>query len=102
MMSAALWQILRKIQTNQAQALDCDECFTLLEYLVSQVAEEQYLDGLYEVARKHWELCPGCREHHLQQLQALEAAYAARHGAVAAALVCRWPATKPALKGHKP
>ena len=96
-MSSDLWQILIKIRNGPSSAdLTCDECFTLLDYLVSQISQEALLDELYEVALKHWQHCPHCREHHLRRLKELEASYWSHHQTSSSPntdplLICKWP-----------
>ncbi len=82
-MTAQLWQILLKLQKEPAEAdLTCDECFVLLDYLVSQIVAIPHSRSLQEVAHKHFQYCPNCREHHLQKLKVLEADYLHGHEGV--------------------
>lgn len=96
-MTSGLWRILLKIQERPADIdLTCDECFTLLEYLISQVSQETYLDSLYKAARTHWRYCPKCREHHLQKLKNLEVSYLSQQSenstnSLDSFLSCTWP-----------
>lgn len=67
------WQILVVAAEHGAKVpLNCDECFTLLEYLAEaaiQGADKRYL---LEAVKRHVQRCPDCREHHLERLRHLE------------------------------
>jgi hypothetical protein len=72
-MASALWQVLLKVQSKpNNSALTCDECFTLLDYLMSAIISAADATGLRAALKTHWQYCSTCREHHLQMLQHME------------------------------
>lgn len=52
--------------------LNCDECFTLMEYFVDLALEGLSLNDIKEPLLKHIDHCPDCQEHHLQRLKEME------------------------------
>ncbi|MFC1879755.1 hypothetical protein ACFLZW_07555, partial [Chloroflexota bacterium] len=73
------WRILMLAAESGARmALNCDECFAILEYLADAAVRGADDDYLIDAVRRHLNRCPTCREHHLKRLQAMEAEVAAR------------------------
>ena len=73
-MTVALWQVLLKLGPDQPDAdLNCDECFTLLNYVAEQLAGGADVMDYSRAIRQHLEHCLDCQEHHLQRLSDLEA-----------------------------
>ena len=69
-----LWQILLKATNLGEDAiLNCDECFSILEYLAETTRQiEGDINLFYQIARRHLSRCPDCREYYLAQLDQLE------------------------------
>jgi predicted anti-sigma-YlaC factor YlaD len=54
-------------------ALNCDDCFLILEYLAETHHEiEADAEILRTMASKHLSCCPDCRQYYLQRLEQLE------------------------------
>lgn len=70
----SLWQILLQVAASEGTAtLNCDDCFSILEYLAEtkhQIGAD--IDLLHKIARKHLSCCPDCRQHYLAKLEELE------------------------------
>ena len=52
--------------------LNCDECFSMMEFFVDPGLEGVSMEDVKKALRQHINHCPDCREHHLQRLQELE------------------------------
>ena len=63
-------------------SLTCDECFAILEYLALEALDGAEEEKLEAALRRHLEMCPDCREHHLKRLQKLEERLGSSRGGV--------------------
>lgn len=83
MLDRPLWKLLLETaqpQTLAERPLTCSECFTILEYLVDNVAEEKgtaVRETLQAAVKQHLATCPDCRAYYQERLKKLEA-YQAR------------------------
>ncbi|MGD9092798.1 MAG: hypothetical protein PVF74_08105 [Anaerolineales bacterium] len=63
-------------------SLTCDECFAVLEYLAMEAMNGAKEMLLKRALQKHLEMCPDCREHHLERLRLLEERMGSTRGRV--------------------
>jgi hypothetical protein len=69
----SLWEILTIArQPGQEVILDCDECFTLLDYLADMTIDYESVEVIRATVKNHLKHCPDCREHHLKKLREIE------------------------------
>ena len=70
-----LWRLLLAIANQENEfALNCDECFLVLEYLAEICAhEDTNFEKLSNLVKKHQASCPDCHDYYIQQLENLEA-----------------------------
>ena len=70
-----IWKLLSIVaEPERARnlALTCDECFAVLEYIAIQAQNGADVNTLKVAIRRQLEMCPDCREHHLERLRELE------------------------------
>lgn len=77
-----LWAILLKAsRPSRGGTLDCDECFSILEYLADTMHHQNTeVSLLVKTIRQHLSGCPDCRQYFLEKLKHLEQSHEAQQG----------------------
>lgn len=75
-----LWAILLKASNpGQKVIMDCDECFSILEYLADTMHHHNKdFKLLAKKIRRHLSGCPDCHQHFLEKLKQLEQSHEAQ------------------------
>ena len=66
-----LWQILLRAAEDEEQPLSCEDCFVVMDYLASLLADGHPMSEVVPMADRYLRRCPDCQEEHRQALAEL-------------------------------